>query len=344
MSGLGEATCLGLSQKFCNPKQCLVMWSSGTGAAGPGGYILNLFVFVHLNKGQKVVLGELIAAAYALLYFNGLQKSDQEPVRGWEPVSLPQDGSVQQHPKSNITTVESVASPLPMLAGDSGDDTVRFIDGAGEAGSGEGLVVGDGDNAGGNQFVESMSSSQRCRFVCSLWPYLIPLFTVYWSEYVMQAGAWTSFAFDPSQLNHKVKRDEAYEYFNFCYQWGVFISRSSGMLVSVNRLGLWAMPAIQTALLIMFTVDSVAQFWNGYTLLLPAFIVGLLGGGVYVNAFTLINKEVDPDLREMALSSACVADSTGILLADIMSLYWQWCLFAANGIADQADGACPFGH
>lgn len=66
------------------------------------------------------------------------------------------------------------------------------------------------------------------------------------------------------------------------------------------------------------------------------------GGGVYVNAFTLINKEVDPNLREMALSSACVADSTGILLADIMSLYWQWCLFAANGIADQADGACPF--
>ena len=77
MSGLGEATCLGLSQKFSNPKQCLVMWSSGTGAAGPGGYILNLFVFVHLNKGQKVVLGELIAAAYALLYFYGLQKSDQ---------------------------------------------------------------------------------------------------------------------------------------------------------------------------------------------------------------------------------------------------------------------------
>ena len=77
ISGLGEATCLGLSQKFSNPKQCLVMWSSGTGAAGPGGYILNLFVFVHLNKGQKVVLGELIAEAYALLYFYGLQKSDQ---------------------------------------------------------------------------------------------------------------------------------------------------------------------------------------------------------------------------------------------------------------------------
>ena len=62
---------------------------------------------------------------------------------------------------------------------------------------------------------------------------------------------------------------------------------------------------------------------------------------MYVNAFMLINKEVDPALREMALSSACVADSTGILLADVMSLYWQWCLFAANGIADQADGPCP---
>ena len=68
---------MGLSQKFSNPKQCLVMWSSGTGAAGPGGYILNLYVFVYLSKAQKVVLGEVIALAYALLYFYGLRRPRQ---------------------------------------------------------------------------------------------------------------------------------------------------------------------------------------------------------------------------------------------------------------------------
>lgn len=145
-----------------------------------------------------------------------------EPVRGWEQISLQQDGSVQE-PKSNITTVESVTSPLPMVADDSGDDNDRFCGGgaAGEAeeAGGEGLVVGGGSGGGNQNVVESMNSSERCRFVCSLWPYLVPLFIVYWSEYVMQAGAWTSFAFNPSQLEHKNKRDEAYEYFNFCYQW-----------------------------------------------------------------------------------------------------------------------------
>jgi len=70
--------------------------------------------------------------------------------------------------------------------------------------------------------------------------------------------------------------------------------------------------------------------------------VGLLGGAVYVNAFVLINRDVPKAKREFALSAVAVADSTGILLADVMSLWWQWCLFAANGIADQADGKCPF--
>ena len=55
---------------------------------------------------------------------------------------------------------------------------------------------------------------------------------------------------------------------------------------------------------------------------------------MYVNAFVLINRDVPKAKREFALSAVAVADSTGILLADVMSLWWQWCLFAANGIAD----------
>jgi hypothetical protein len=68
----------------------------------------------------------------------------------------------------------------------------------------------------------------------------------------------------------------------------------------------------------------------------------LLGGGVYVHSLVSINRDVQPALREISLSSVSVSDSAGILLADICSLWWQWCLFKANGIQSQADGTCPF--
>lgn len=55
-SGLGESTGLGLSQHHAEPKACLVMWSSGTGFAGPGGYLLSLFVLSKLGPFSRVAV------------------------------------------------------------------------------------------------------------------------------------------------------------------------------------------------------------------------------------------------------------------------------------------------
>jgi hypothetical protein len=143
---------------------------------------------------------------------------------------------------------------------------------------------------------------------------------------------------------------------------------------------LWFMPALQCILLALFTVEAAAGHpmgLEGAGLLLPATLVrqsatlplraqldptnqprreshhplpslprftqvGLLGGGVYVNAFVLINRDLPRQKREFALSSVAVADSSGILLGDVMGLWWQWCLFKAGGMGDQAGGKCPF--
>jgi hypothetical protein len=52
---------------------------------------------------------------------------------------------------------------------------------------------------------------------------------------------------------------------------------------------------------------------------------GLLGGAVYVNAFTLLSREVEPRLREFSLAAASLADSVGIALADITGILIQVC-------------------
>merc|ERR1712137_1008849 len=148
----------------------------------------------------------------------------------------------------------------------------------------------------------------------------------------MQTGTWSSIGFP---IEDKKARDDFYQYANFCYQGGVFISRSSGTVFQANRVVLQIMPILQVLLLAFFIWDAVEHFWYNYWLLVPCFVTGLLGGGVYVNAFTLLAKEVDPSLVEFALSAASIGDSLGIIAADIGGIFLQACLYSVNGI----DGA-----
>jgi type IV secretory pathway VirB6-like protein len=52
----------------------------------------------------------------------------------------------------------------------------------------------------------------------------------YFAEYAMQSGAWAAIGFPESDSD---ARGQFYTYANWCYQGGVFISRSSGLLFQV---------------------------------------------------------------------------------------------------------------
>jgi MFS family permease len=60
-----------------------------------------------------------------------------------------------------------------------------------------------------------------------------------------------------------------------------------------------------------------------WTLLIPCFIAGLLGGAVYVAGFSLISRNTREEYRELALVSASIADTIGIMLSDVCGLLLQ---------------------
>jgi len=256
------------------------MWSSGTGFAGPGGYILTLYVMDYVPTWGRVIVGQVIVIAFLVSYFYLLKP----PPQGW-PTTL--------------------------------------------------------DRA--EEKIGTMTVFERMKKVSKLWIYMVPLCLVYFAEYSIQAGSWTGYSFDPAQIDDASARDEAYKYMNFLYQWGVFLSRSSTVFFVLNKFTLWTMPVVQCLLLVFFSFNATLQFWNGWSLLVPAFVTGLIGGLVYANAFTLISKEVQKEYVEFSLSAASVADSLGILIGDIASLFIQACIFQSLGISDQADTTCPAG-
>jgi battenin len=182
-----------------------------------------------------------------------------------------------------------------------------------------------------------MSSKERFFQFLSLWPYTIPLFLVYAAEYMMQAGVWASIGIP--DVSSPTARQKFYSLSNFMYQTGVFLSRSSGMLWQANRKVLWVMPVVQVGLLVFFLTVAVTHFLYSWLLLIPAGAAGLLGGAVYVNAFTLLAREVEPQYREFSLGAASVADSAGIAVADVSAVFIQGCLFKYNNLVG-ADYAC----
>ncbi|KAL3159139.1 hypothetical protein ABBQ32_011133 [Trebouxia sp. C0010 RCD-2024] len=179
------------------------------------------------------------------------------------------------------------------------------------------------------QKAEDMAWKERLMHTLHLWPYMVPLCVVYFAEYAMQTGTWTAIGFPVTDAE---ARQRFYSASNWCYQVGVFVSRSSGLAYQATVPVLWLMPALQLLLLLFFTTVAVSHWLYSWVLLAPCLITGLLGGAVYVNAFTLISRQVDPLRREFSLAAASLGDSLGIAFADIAGILIQGCLYKVNTI------------
>jgi len=188
--------------------------------------------------------------------------------------------------------------------------------------------------------ISDLNALQRFKLVASLWPYIVPLFTVYAAEYACEAGAWTAIGFP---LESETARDHFYETSNWLYQAGVFLSRSSGT-INLSAGVVYLMPVLQVGNLIFFTsVASAATssfLYNRYLFDFLAFYTGLLGGAVYVHGYKRIVATVPRWQTEFSLAATSVAEGLGILMADILGLFIQACLYQKHGI-EGSIVACP---
>lgn len=67
---------------------------------------------------------------------------------------------------------------------------------------------------------------------------------------------------------------------------------------------------------------------------------GLLGGAVYIHGYKRICQDLPLPHREFALSATSVAESIGIVVADLVGLFIQACLYQINGL-EGALVTCP---
>lgn len=304
-SSIGEASCLALTSHF-HSQTSITMWSSGTGFAGVFGYAW--VAFLHVIGGLSFRFTLLSALVLPLI---------------WMYVFF----YLLESPDGRKRMVEELFS----------GNSVLVMDAMGAEES-EPLTRADDSHVTARKFSAAarMTFKEKFMFVLGLWTYTVPLFLVYFAEYAMQSGVWTSIGFP---VEDEEARHRFYVYANWMYQGGVFVSRSSGTVWQAEKPMLWAMPGMQMAFLLFFGCVSVYQILYNWALLLPCFCTGLLGGAVYVNAFTLISRDVASEYKEFSLTAASVSDSIGVAAADVAGIILQGCLFKVNGL-EGADFKC----
>ena len=293
--------------------QCLTCFSSGTGIAGVFGFFWKWFWNEWLGFSLSVTLwlAMSLAISYISVYRRALwhhdSRSEMIPVvASTEEEVVPQEAqslqiSLEQEQEQEYEYEIPAVTPI-----------------------------------------DEMNGWQRLYMVLSLWPYMLPLFVVYAAEYALQAGTWTAIGFP---LQDQEARDSFYEFSNWMYQAGVFVSRSSGTIYTAPMWVLWLMPALQSINVIFFSTvasypDAISWIYSPTVLYPLCFYVGLLGGAVYISGYKRICADLPVPHREFSLSATSVAEGAGVLVADILGLFIQSCLYQVNELQG-AVVACP---
>lgn len=322
--------------------RCLTCFSSGTGFAGVFGFFWKWFWNDRLGFTLSTTLW--LATGLAVGYwstFRFVMKQRQE----CEQIQLRQqfrpEASLQgEEPYSTFyddNRISEEATSADRRIEESDSDPLSSVD--------ESVI----DSTTDLSFVKigDMTGMQRFGLVMSLWPYTVPLFTVYVAEYTLQSGTWTTIGFPVSDVKSRVA---FYEYSNWMYQAGVFLSRSSGTLFTAPMALLWLMPLLQVSNVGFYWFIAASQqdhekddhsgVYSPAFLYTAAVYTGLLGGAVYCHGYLRICKDLPLQYREFALSATSVAECLGIVVADVFGLVIQACLYQINGL-DGAILTCP---
>lgn len=291
-SGGGELTFLQLTHYF-NDK-ALKGFSSGTGGAGLLGSFFYLLFTTWLGISVKTTL--LISSLVPFTFFYSFY------------VILPDSKSL-----SNNTASYSLVEEQPLNDYSSGFSisTMEI--------SKESWIL-----------LKDHISSTLNKLKPLLIPFMLPLFTVYASEYMINQGVSPTLLFDIDSTPFTHYRD-MYVVYGTLYQLGVFISRSSSSFVRIRNLYIPSfLQMLNVALFISQSLYMIIP--NVWIVMVLVFYEGLLGGASYVNTFTLVSETVPLENREFAMGAVGMSDSAGIVMLASISMWLepQLCQFQVD--------------
>lgn len=171
----------------------MTLFSSGTGVAGVFGFLwTSIFVDVlHLSFTTSLLFANLLALGYYLTFISVLTFSERAIGE------IPDDENsielrIQDNRTESYTNIETDDYQYYHDDANLEEDYKLIIRQENEVDDHDLRETQNKITPLDQINVQTCSLYDRTRLVLSLWPYMIPLFTVYFAEYALQSGAWTS--------------------------------------------------------------------------------------------------------------------------------------------------------
>lgn len=138
---------------------------------------------------------------------------------------------------------------------------------------------------------------------------------VYFSQYTMQSGMWSSNSF-----SILIARTKFYSTAGLAFPFGVLLARSTRGFCQASMSILFVFAFSQVHSLVLFT--SVA-IWYKCSLLYFTFMIGTLDDGVYVKKYTLLASQDNSYWMEFALSATSIGNYFDVILANFVGFFVQ---------------------
>ncbi|EKE42796.1 BTN1 protein, putative [Entamoeba nuttalli P19] len=302
VQSFAESVILSYSGRF--PPEMVNGWSSGTGFAGVAGSGLYLF-FTGLNIPNTISFTCLtpFCVIYAIVFFFMIKP---EVSRNEEQQILINDTNNDRKQEKEHNEYDSIKEELK-------NELDLMIDEQKEEGT----------------FLEKLKSGIKMT-----WWLGTNLTLIYFFEYVINPGAiYVAFNKEKSEESNNFFIKNFYEVLAFCYQLGVFISRSSLPLFKIKPV--WILTIIQCVLCIFMSIQGNLHFmyneWGIWLMIVIMLVVGLVGGSGYVQVmYWILTKQMKKEQRELGISFVTILNTLAVLASSLLSLLLNETLWKSN--------------
>ncbi|KAH9586606.1 Batten's disease protein Cln3 [Trypanosoma melophagium] len=313
-SNYGEAVFLGYMERM--PSKQIGSWSSGTGLSGVAASLIFLgLASAGLSNPQIFLISIPVLVMYWLLYFFGLKVPFYVPVRSGSTTSIdgvdaqPVDDGDGGYTYKAMTNWKGMpwADIIPAKREEKPECLKEMEREKLRAAMGDDYVEPmDTDNT-----PDSAQIGRWARCKRDTWPMIkemhrftlwnnFNLAAVYVAEYAVQFMAPFSFPCDTVKTSESFWLKNSFVITQFCYQFGVLISRSSLLCIRIRYV--WIMTIIQVLNAIAWFVHAKTKYMSdpnnadrelkfAFGLFGWMIFVGLMGGASYVNVFYNILEE-----------------------------------------------------
>ena len=174
------------------------------------------------------------------------------------------------------------------------------------------------------EFEEKRLSENWCTQFQRVWPTIwlraTMLMTIYFLEYVIISLYANHAAPKKDGAPDEWAYKNAYEVLSFCYQIGVFFSRSS---IGCFQLSFtWILTVLQAINFLIWALHAEYLYISPYWILFPAMIwVGVMAGLCYVNTFYSIQNDTSLGKdKEFAINIVSIGINLGITMSSFFTL------------------------